>query len=64
MADIDTPQPIDLVRELRETLGMFAGAMPVSPQTAWEEALGVVRDLCSGRCWKCHERTHNGGDTQ
>jgi hypothetical protein len=36
------PEIIDLVRELRETLGLFAGAMPISPKEAWEEAIREV----------------------
>lgn len=39
------PEPIDLVRELREALGMFAGAMPITPKEAWEEAMTEVRKL-------------------
>lgn len=50
------PEPIDLVRELRETLGLFAGAMPCSPQEAWNEALDKVRGLMEGRCWVCMEK--------
>lgn len=37
-----TPQ--DLCAELREALGLFAGAMPVSPRVAWEEAMAKVGD--------------------
>lgn len=48
--------PIDLVRELREALGMFAGAMPITPQQAWEEALDEVRMLRQGWCANCMDR--------
>ena len=41
------PLPIDLARELREALGMFAGAMPCSPKQAWDEAIVEVRRLAS-----------------
>jgi hypothetical protein len=50
MAD---PTPVDLVHELREELGLFSGAMPITPKAAWEEALNVVRLLRSGRCHAC-----------
>lgn len=43
----EQPQPIDLIRELRTALGLFDGAMPVSPKQAWEEALAEVRKLVS-----------------
>lgn len=39
------PDPRDLVRELREALGMFAGALPYSPKQAWEEAIADVRRI-------------------
>lgn len=32
-----------LVRELRAAVGLFDGAMPVTPQEAWEEAINEVR---------------------
>lgn len=51
----EQPTPIDLVRELREALGMFAGAMPITPQQAWDEALERVRGLAQGRCHVCME---------
>lgn len=47
------PSPIDLVRELREALGMFDGAMPITPKAAWEEAIERVRGLTEGRCHAC-----------
>lgn len=40
-----TPDLVDLVAELREALGLFAGAMPISPKQAWEEALAEVARL-------------------
>jgi hypothetical protein len=32
-----------LVRELRDALGLFSGAMPVPPKQAWDEAIALVR---------------------
>lgn len=52
------PTPTDLVRQLRETLGMFAGAMPITPQAAWEEALQKVTQLKQGMCWACQQREY------
>lgn len=55
-----TPDLIDLVRELRETVGLPAGALPITPKQAWEEALAEVSRLrtfaSSGMCWRCEER--------
>ena len=39
------PSALDLVRELREALGLFSGAMPVTPKHAWDEALTQVTRL-------------------
>ncbi len=36
------PHIIELVQQLRERLGMFAGAMAISPEEAWEQALRRV----------------------
>lgn len=36
---------MEMIRELRSALGLFAGAMPVSPKEAWEEAIGEVDKL-------------------
>lgn len=41
------PQPIDLCRELREALGMFAGSMPCTPKQAWDEAIAKARSLAA-----------------
>jgi hypothetical protein len=41
----EEPELIDLIRQLRQVLGMFAGAMPITPQEAWMEALARVREL-------------------
>jgi hypothetical protein len=41
----NAPDPIDLVRQLREALGLFAGAMPITPKQAWEEAITEVKRL-------------------
>lgn len=43
------PSTHDLIVELRETLGLFAGAMPVTPKQAWDEAILRVRQLTEGR---------------
>jgi hypothetical protein len=42
------PHPIDLVQELRRTVGLFDGAMPITPKKAWEEAIEEV--------WRLKER--------
>ncbi len=56
-----TPTLIDLVQELRRTVGLFDGAMPVTPKAAWDEAIGEValmRRLAEeGKCWVCVENT-------
>jgi len=47
--DIETragwPTGHEMIGQLREALGLFAGAMPISSQRAWEEALAEVRRL-------------------
>lgn len=51
--DIETaagwPSGHEMIVQLREALGLFAGAMPISPQRAWEEALAEVRRLREGQ---------------
>lgn len=44
LAPVD-PDPTvhDLIVQLRDALGLFSGAMPISPKEAWEEALERVR---------------------
>lgn len=42
---VEQPTPLELVVELRRTLGMFDGAMDKTPKAAWEEALSEVRKL-------------------
>lgn len=37
------PTGHSMIVQLREALGLFAGAMPISPQRAWEDALAEVR---------------------
>jgi hypothetical protein len=39
------PNHQDLIRELREALGLFAGAMPITPKVAWEEAIAEAKRL-------------------
>jgi hypothetical protein len=39
------PNHQDLIREVREAAGMFAGAMPISPKEAFEQALERIRAL-------------------
>jgi hypothetical protein len=36
------PTTHDLIVALRDKLGLFSGAMPISPREAWEEALAMV----------------------
>ncbi len=63
----EPPTLVDLVVELRETLGLFAGAMPITPKAAWDEAIGVVvsmrRSAREGTCWVCAERSLWGEQT-
>ena len=42
------PTGHEMVVQLREALGLFSGAMPISPQQAWEGALDEVRRLREG----------------
>jgi hypothetical protein len=58
------PALIDLIRELRETLGMFSGAMSRSPSDVWAETLNEVQALmraagvaCIVGDRRCHCRT-------
>jgi hypothetical protein len=39
------PTGYSMVVQLREALGLFAGAMPIPAQAAWDEALAEVRRL-------------------
>lgn len=39
------PDVIDLIRELRREVGLFDGAMPITPKQAWEEAIERVRNM-------------------
>lgn len=41
------PDGMEMIRQLREAAGLYAGAMPITPQKAWEEALEVVRKRCA-----------------
>lgn len=41
------PGLIDLVQELRRTVGLFDGAMAITPKQAWEEAIDVVQRLAA-----------------
>ena len=43
------PEPLDLVRELRQAVGLFDGAMPITPKRAWDEAIDRARQLAAGR---------------
>ena len=56
----ETPTLIDLVLELRRAVGLFDGAMPISPEQAWNEAISEVtemrRSALDGKCWVCEER--------
>jgi hypothetical protein len=42
------PEPIEFIRQLRRTVGLFDGAMPITPKQAWEEALDRVRVAMEG----------------
>lgn len=57
------PHVQDLVRELRRAVGLFDGAMAITPKQAWEEALEVVRNLRRGYCPVCYEKEY-GRDWQ
>lgn len=41
----EQPTIFDLIAALRREVGLFDGAMPITPQQAWEEALDRVRQL-------------------
>lgn len=47
--DIETaagwPTSHSMIAQLREALGLFAGAMAISPKQVWEETLAEVRRL-------------------
>lgn len=52
------PDHQELVRQVREAAGMFAGAMPVSPKEAFEQALEDIRgqrEHVSAREARCAE---------
>ena len=61
----NTPDLIDLVQELRGAIGLFDGAMSISPKEAWEEAIREVQRVrevaVNGYCWKCEERARWDG---
>lgn len=42
---LDEPTPLEMTRELRETLGMYSGAMPISTKQAWKRAIEEVEHL-------------------
>lgn len=37
------PDKFFFIRELRDAVGLFSGAMGITPQRAWEEAMDAVR---------------------
>jgi hypothetical protein len=41
----DWPDGMEMIRQARRALGLFDGAMPITPQQAWEEALARMRML-------------------
>lgn len=43
--DRGQPHPIELIRDLRETLRIPSGALDMSPQVAWEDAIEEVRRI-------------------
>lgn len=52
----DWPDGMEMIRQAREAVGLFSGAMPITPQQAWEGALERMRGLAQGRCWACMDR--------
>lgn len=61
-----TPTLIDLVRELRGAVGLFDGAMPITPKAAWEEAIEKVKALAqdddkADPRFNCAEGRHRSG---
>jgi hypothetical protein len=54
------PDRIELVQELRRAIGLFDGAMPITPKEAWEEAIAEVVRLhtiaVSGWCYQCEQK--------
>jgi hypothetical protein len=60
------PEPIELVQELRRTVGLFDGAMPITPKEAWEEAIAEVARLrtiaVSGWCYQCELKAEHRED--
>jgi hypothetical protein len=53
---------MEMIRQVREAAGLFGGAMPITPQQAWEEALERIRGLAEGRCWVCMEKEARRGE--
>lgn len=49
------PDGMEMIRQVREALGMFAGAMSITPKVAWEQALERARGLAEA-ITKHHER--------
>lgn len=43
------PEGMEMIRQLREAVGLFAGAMPITPLRAWEQALSEVRRTSGSR---------------
>lgn len=43
------PDPHDFIIELRQAVGLFAGAMPIPPKVAWDEAVAVARRAAKER---------------
>jgi hypothetical protein len=39
------PDGMEMIRQVREAVGLFAGAMPITPQQAWQEALETLDRL-------------------
>lgn len=37
------PDPHDFIVQLREAVGLFAGALPIPPKVAWDEAVAVAK---------------------
>lgn len=52
MRDNPSPDVQDLIRELRDNLGLFHGSMSISPREAWQDALNHMhRQLIKAEKW-------------
>jgi hypothetical protein len=49
LKDEDWPDGMEMIRQLRDAVGLFSGAMPISPKQAWEDAIARVKQLAAAR---------------